>query len=181
MSKNIYIYTNTRDTWPRISVTRLMLKYLSCAMPKPYSDDIRWRIVWQRLFYNRSSVRVAADLFVCRRTVDRIFTLFINTGNVKSPHKFGRPVGTTTLYQHEELVICEMVIRRPYIYLKEIASELQNGTGRQLSIPSMCAAVHRLGFTRKKVRFCIITRCIWFGFTLVGDGLIFGPNINDFL
>ena len=88
-------------------------------------------------------------------TVDRIFNLFINTGNVASLQKFGRPKGTTTLYQHEELVICEMaVLRRPAIHLKEIAREIENRTGTRFSIQSLCAAVHRLAFTRKKVIIC---------------------------
>jgi transposase len=83
--------------------------------------------------------------------VDRIFNLFINTGNVTSLQKIGRPKGATTLYQYEELVICEMVLRRPAIHLKEIAREIENKTGTCFSIQSLCAAVHRLGFTRKKV------------------------------
>ena len=38
-----------------------------------------------------------------------IYRLFVNTGNVTSIKVFGRLKGTTTLYDHEELVICEML------------------------------------------------------------------------
>ena len=113
-----------------------MLDISLSKMPKPYSDDLRWRIVWQKIFYNRSSIRIARDLFMSPRTVDRIFNLFINTGNVTSLQKFGRPKGTTTLHQHEELVICEMVLRCPAIHLKEIAREIENKTGTRFSIQS---------------------------------------------
>ena len=120
-------------------------------MPKPYSDDLRWRIVWQKLLYNRSTRRIASDLFISPKTVQRVFRIFLNTGNVCPVQKFGRPLGTTTLYQHEELVICEMILSKPTIRLKEIAYEFQSKLGTHFSIPSLCAAVRRLGFSRKKV------------------------------
>ena len=67
-------------------------------------------------------------LFVSPKTVSRIYRLFVNTGNVTSTKVFGRPKGTTTLYDHEELVICEMLLRQPTIHLKEIAYEIENTT-----------------------------------------------------
>jgi transposase len=98
-------------------------------MPKPYSDDLRWRLVWLKLFYGMSNVDISSTLFVSPKTVSRIYRLFVTTGNVTSPKVFGRPKGTTTLYEHEELIMCEILLRQPTIHLKEIAYEIENTTG----------------------------------------------------
>ena len=122
-------------------------------MPQPYSDDLRWRLVWLKLFYGMSNVDISTTLFVSPKTVSRIYRLFMTTGNVTSPKVFGRPKGTTTLYEHEELIICEILLRQPTIHLKEIAYEIENTTGTRFPVESLCRTVHRLGFTMKKVSF----------------------------
>ena len=66
-------------------------------MPKPYSDDLQWRLVWLKLFYGMSNIEISSTLFVSPKTVSRIYRLFVNTGNVTST-VFGRPKGTTKLY-----------------------------------------------------------------------------------
>ena len=61
-------------------------------MPRPYSgDDLRWRMVYQRLFYQRRYNEIASQLFVCPKTVYRTIT-FLNSGDVK-PYRLGRPTG----------------------------------------------------------------------------------------
>ena len=41
-------------------------------MPKGYSKDLRWRIVWKYL-QNRSVKDISLELYVCTRTVERVF------------------------------------------------------------------------------------------------------------
>ena len=93
-------------------------------MPKPYSDDLQWRLVWLKLFHGMSNIEISSTLFVSPKTVSRIYRLFVNTGNVTSTKVFGRPKGTTTLYDHEQ----------PTIRLKEIAYEIENTTGTRFSV-----------------------------------------------
>ena len=38
-------------------------------MPKPYSDDLRRRLVWLKLFYGMSNVDISSTLFVSPKTV----------------------------------------------------------------------------------------------------------------
>ena len=59
-------------------------------MPRPYSDDLRWRIVYQKLFYEKSYEEIALQLFVCPKTVYRTIRTILNTGDVK-PCRLGRP------------------------------------------------------------------------------------------
>ena len=75
-------------------------------MPKPFSDDLRWRIIYQRLFYAKSYKEIASQLFVSPRTVLRTFRTFLHTGDVE-PCRIGRPTGSTTLFPHEEYVLID--------------------------------------------------------------------------
>ena len=76
------------------------LHYILYTMPRPYSaHDLRWRMVYQRLFYQRRYKEIASQLFVCPKTVYRTIT-FLNSGDVK-PYRLGRPTGSTSLFDHE--------------------------------------------------------------------------------
>ena len=122
----------------------------SSNMPAPYSDDLRWRMIYQRLFYNRHYDEIASQLFVSARTVMRTFRTFINTGDVK-PCRFGRSTGSTTLFPHEEYIIMDCLLSRPQMQLHEISNYIFNATGSSFGVENLCRAVHRLGITRKKV------------------------------
>ena len=64
-------------------------------MPKPFSDDLRWRIIYQRLFYAKSYKEIASQLFVSPRTVLMTVRTFLHTGDVKIC-RIGHPTGSTT-------------------------------------------------------------------------------------
>jgi hypothetical protein len=71
-------------------------------MPRPYLHDLQWRMVYQRLFYQRSYEEIASQLFVCPKTVYRKINTFLNAGDVK-PDCLGRPTGKVTLFDHNGL------------------------------------------------------------------------------
>ena len=76
------------------------LQYILYTISKPYSaHDLRWRMVYQRLFYQRRYKEIASQLFVCPKTVYRTIT-FLNSGDVK-PYRLGRPTGSASLFDHE--------------------------------------------------------------------------------
>ena len=79
------------------------LQCILYTMPRPYSaDDLRWRVVYQRLFYQRRYKEIASQLFVCPKTVYRTI-MFLNSGDVK-PYRLGRPTGSASLFDHEEYI-----------------------------------------------------------------------------
>ena len=54
-----------------------------------YSEDLRWRMIWQSETLGLKSSEVAVNLGVDRMTVWRTVTLFRNTGNVqKKTHNY---------------------------------------------------------------------------------------------
>ena len=42
-----------------------VLLYTMVTIPRPYSDYLRWRKVYQRLSYLKSHEEIASQLFVC--------------------------------------------------------------------------------------------------------------------
>ncbi|CAH3027792.1 unnamed protein product [Porites evermanni] len=58
----------------------------------------------------KSDEEIACELFLSPRTVMRICHKFVMTGSVLAD-KDGRPVGTTTLHQHEEYILLEAIVR----------------------------------------------------------------------
>ena len=133
-----------RVSWRSISVASFP------TMPRPYLADLRWRMVYQRLFYQKSFDEIASQLFVCPKTVYRTIRTFLNTGDVK-PCRLGRPSGSVTLFEHEEYILMECILQTPKIQLHEIANHISNTTGSSFSPQTLCRTMYRLGITRKKV------------------------------
>ena len=112
----------------RGSCVRLTSELEYVKRPRPYSEDLRWRMVFQRLFYERSYAEIASWLFVRAETVQRTVSNFLNTGDVK-PYNMGRPSGSVTLIPHEEYIIMDCVLEMPQIQLHEIANHVLNAAG----------------------------------------------------
>ena len=124
--------------------------FLWGRMPGAYSEDLRWRIICYKFLLMGSDEEIAFQLFVCPRTVQRICQKFVLTGNVVA-ERAGRPVGTTTLHRHEEYIIMEAILKEPATRLHQLASTIQEQTGSEFDVSTLCRTLHRLGFTNKKV------------------------------
>ena len=72
-------------------------------MPLPYSDDLRWRIVWKHLFLKVDAEDVAKEMFVSARSVYRYAERFLSTGDVKLFAKKNGPF--RVLCEHEEYIV----------------------------------------------------------------------------
>lgn len=107
-------------------------------------------MVYQHLFYQRSCKEIASQLFVSPQTVQRVWDIFVNSGNV-SPCRVGRPKGSVSLLPHEEYIIMDSILQKPQTQLSEIATQIANTTGSVFGEETLCKTIHRLGLTRKKV------------------------------
>ena len=94
-----------------------------------YSEDMRWRIVWQDQALGLASTTIAGNLNVDVSTVRRVVCLFSNTRDVrKKPYpakKAFRKINEPVQY------FINLVLDRPGIYLREIVNEVNTvlGTG----------------------------------------------------
>ena len=128
----------------------------SMTMPKSYSADLRWRIVWQVCLQGKCVEEVARGLYVSEKSVRRYVDLYVTSGEVTreqshhSPHR--------KLNDFEELTLLQSVLSKPGLYLRELQQELQEVTGSWVDVSTICRTLRRLGLTRKKMKRVAIQR-----------------------
>ena len=123
-----------------------------------YSEDLQWRMVYQRKFLGRTYRQIAECINVDPSTVSRVLQLFDSTGTVKKldyPENFG----TKKLANIEKLLILQLVIEKPGIYLDEIADKVKIESGTEVSRATICRFLQKSGFTRQKMVIEAQQRC----------------------
>ena len=112
-----------------------------------YSNDLSWRIVYQRIAMNLPFVKIAQNLNIAVSTVHRIYRLFEESGTVDplSPRK---RLDYRRLDLRSELHVVGVILENPSMYLGELCLEVMQVFG----IPStVCRTLKRYGLTRKKI------------------------------
>ena len=122
---------------------------------RAYDEDLRWRMVWQRLINGYTIKEIARNLYVAESTVWRVVDRFERTGSVTPNRATSRAY---RLHEHDELLLIELVCEKPSIYLREIQATLFETTGTLASASTLCRTMKRLGFTRKKLKFVALQR-----------------------
>ncbi len=89
-----------------------------------YSDDLRWRMVWQCEGLGYSMTQVARNLSVDKSTVSRTLKLFFATGSV-AKKIYPKEKAFRMITTPAQVFILNLVVDRPGIYLKEIQKELE--------------------------------------------------------
>ena len=117
----------------------------------PYSVDLRWRIVWQRIGINYSFRRIAHNLNVSLGTVYNIYRQFNLTGNVQ-PKLQPLRRDCRSLSQLDELFILAVILDTPSIYLQELCQAVHEISGKVVSPATICRVIRRHGYTRKKLQ-----------------------------
>ena len=119
-------------------------------MPAPYSEDLRWRVIWFRLFGGHSEEETCFYLGISKWTLWRYLQSYILSGNV-APQRMGRPLGSVQFQPRGELVIMEAVLEKPTVTLNEIFEEIYRSTGSEFALSAIHYYLKRNGITRKKV------------------------------
>ena len=90
-----------------------------------YSEDIRWRMVWQREVQGLTLERVACNLSVAVSTLHRIVKKFEEMGSVsKKKYSVGNRHQLQKLTKAVQLTVLHLILQRPSIYLWELQQEL---------------------------------------------------------
>lgn len=125
-------------------------------MPKGFSKDLRWRIIWKHL-QGKTLAEISSELYVSTRTIERYVYLFNTTGDI-SP-KLQRHGPLPAMSEFEEITLLEMLLNKPSMYLREVQQEILRTTGSCYDCATFCRAIKRLGMTRKKIRHVAIQMC----------------------
>jgi len=116
----------------------------------PYTDDLRWHIVWKHLFLMMKAEDVAKIMSVSVRSVYRYAERYLATGDVKPFVKRNGP--RTELCEFEELFLVQLALANPGIYLRELQEHLYSKTMHWVDAATICRTIHRVGMTRQKIK-----------------------------
>ena len=117
----------------------------------PYSPDIGWRVVWQRLGMEMQFRDIASRLQIATSTAHRIFKRFEESGDV-APSKQSSRLNARKLDEHHELLIIAIVIENPCVYLREVCQRIEEATHTRISGSTVCRILRKNGYTRKKIQ-----------------------------
>ena len=124
----------------------------------PYSNDLRWRVVWQRVGMEHTFREIANNLCLSLGTVHNHFKRFQTTGEV-APTVCNRD-STRMLSPHDELIIVGLLLDDPSMYLSEVCQKISTLAGLEVSPATICRVIHRNGFTRKKLQQTALQRSV---------------------
>lgn len=125
-------------------------------MPKAFSTDLRWRIVWTYLTSQHTLSEIARTFCLCERSVRRYVDLFYRTGDVLPQVSSHGP--KKLLGEYEQVVLLQLILSNPGIYLIELQTELSKKFGVLVSVPTICRTLRFMGCTRQSMHHVAIQR-----------------------
>jgi transposase len=119
---------------------------------KPYSTDLRTKIIETKKQTNSSTQQLAERFQVSYSFVNRLLRRYEATKSIEPlPHGGGKP----PLIEAEQLdIVKELVEEDNDATLQELSDRLEERTGVRFSLPTMCRLVQKLNLTRKKNTSC---------------------------
>ncbi len=117
----------------------------------PYSENLRWRMIWQREVLGMKLVDIAKCLNVDTSTVWRVNRLFQCTGSVTKCH-YPANRRVKKLFDNVKFLILNLVLDKPQLYLREIKAEVLTVTGLDVSLASLCRFLKNMNFSRQKMQ-----------------------------
>ena len=115
-----------------------------------YSEDIRWRVVWQSEALGYSPSEIAGNLNIDQSTVRRVIHKFASTGTV-SKRQYPAEKAFRVITKPVKVFIVTLLLENPGILLREITSELEATLGLEVSESAICKVLKKEGFTRQKL------------------------------
>ena len=125
-------------------------------MPREFSEDLWWRVVY---LYTEgfSTIDIANTLYMSKSSVNRIINIYEKWACVTNPFK--GILGRRKLFSRNDMYILQNLVRdKVNWYLDELVYEMENFTGKRVSIATLWRSLCYLGITRKKVLKKIISK-----------------------
>ena len=122
-----------------------------------YSEDLRWRMVWQKHALGLNSLDIAKNLNVHRSTVDRVLQIFLSTGCV-SKKSYPKEAAFRKITPVCAMFILNLVISNPAIYLHEVQASVEEFLLIDIHISTIATFLSSSGFSRQKLRQIALQR-----------------------
>lgn len=119
---------------------------------KPYSRDIRTKIIETKINTNESTRQLAERFQVSYSFVNRLLRRYEATNSIEPlPHGGGKP----PLIDSKQLNFVKKLVEEDNdATLQQLSNRLKEKTGIEVSIPTLCRLVQKLNLTRKKNASC---------------------------
>ena len=145
-----------------------------------YSEDLRWRIVWQTEALRYTSDQVASNLGIDKSTVNRIRQRWCTSGSLKKK-VYAKDKAYRKLTAPAQLLVLHLVINKPGIFLREVQSELFEVLMLEVDTSTICRFLHNSGFTRQKLRLVALQRDKFLRQKIMLDVSVYQPDMFVFL
>lgn len=126
---------------------------------RAYDNDLRWRIVYQRIGMDFTYQKIAQNLNISISTCQRIFKRFETSSSIEPTSTKTNKSYRCSLDSAAELYLIGVVLESPSLYLDELCSIMHDTFNILVSPPTICRILHRYGITRKKIRQVAVQRC----------------------
>ena len=146
----------------------------------PYSPDLRWRVVWQRIAFEFSFRKIAENLSIAPSTARAIFKMFEETDDVVAKTQPKRE-DTRCLDTHHEVFVIALVMECPSMYLHEMCKAIEVATRVCVSEATVCRILRKNGLTRKKIRTVAVERRAEYRASFMARALSFEREMLVFL
>ena len=144
---------------------------------RAYSEDLKWRMIYQREMLGLTCARIAENLNVDTSTVWRAIHRFEEEGTIaEKKHAGGRK-----LSELEMFTIIEYVIDNPAAYLREIQHHIETTTGTIVTESAICRFLQRNNFSRKKLANIALQRSTELCAEFVRDCSVYSPDMLVFV
>ena len=118
---------------------------------KPYSDDLRLRVIETIQVNELSQAEIAEQFSVGISFVEKLWHRFRTTGEYQAKRSFVR--GPARLLKNEELLIRQLVKNQPDATLDELCQAVSETSGKPpVTTATMCVELQRLKLRLKKSR-----------------------------
>ena len=125
-------------------------------MPLPYSDDLRWRVIWMHVHLGLGAEGVASVMKISRRSVYRYSERYAITGEVRPFMKKNGPGRELSEFEEEFLV--NLVLANPGMYLREIQDKLYLCTLHWVDLSTIFRTLHRISMSHQVLKHYAIER-----------------------
>ena len=134
----------------KLVLIRESCRYNIVELPRPYSQDLRWRAIYLVEIVGLGVQEVSIYLNMSPKTISRYVNKFRRLGNVNTG-VIGRPYACISIHPHEEFVIMESLLKYPERTLAEIINDMCRETGSMYGCSTIYYYLKRNNLTRKKV------------------------------
>ncbi len=121
---------------------------------KPYSDDLRLRIIETIQENELTQPEIAGQFFVSLPFVEKLWHRFRTTGSYQAKPHAG---GVKRFLKDDEELLREIVRTQPDVTLAELCQRVAKQTGKPpVTTATMCVELQRLKLPLKKSRFMLV-------------------------